>query len=90
MCALCFTNDSGDEKRCIFHCTNLKLVEIRKIFIPDRYEKFAPYPDDNSANDILHIILRGSSTVNCSRVGRFLSYVLDLLIEMERNKWSSS
>ena len=65
-------------------------IEIRKAFIPEIYETFTPYPDVNSINDILHIILRGSSNVNYNRIGKFLSLVLvntqDLLIEVERDK----
>ena len=38
MCPLCFSNDIGDEKHYIFHCTNPKLVEIRKTFTPEIYE----------------------------------------------------
>ena len=53
MCALCFPN----EQHYIFHCTNPKLVEIRKTFTPELYETFTPFPDVNSINDILHIIL---------------------------------
>ena len=64
--------DLGNEKRYIFHCTNPKLVEIRKAFTPEIYETFTPYPDDNSTNDILHIILRGSPYVNYNRIGTFL------------------
>ena len=71
-----------------------KLVELRKAFIPEIYEKFTPYPDVNSINDILHIILRGSSNMNYNRIGKFLSLVLmntqDLLIEVERDKGSTS
>ena len=33
MCPLCFSNDIGDEKHYSFHCTNPKLVEMRKRFI---------------------------------------------------------
>ena len=94
MCPLCFSNDMGDEKHYIFHCTNPKLVEIRKIFTPEIYETFTPYPDVNSINDILHIILRGSPYVNCNRIGKFLSLVLektqDLLMEVEKDKGSTS
>ena len=94
MCPLCFSNDIGNEKHCIFHCTNPKLVEIRKIFTPGIYETFTPYPDVNSINDILHIILRGSSYVNNSRIGKFLSLVLektqDFLMEVEKDKGSTS
>ena len=54
------SNDIGDKKHYIFHCTNPKLVEIRKTFTPGIYETITPYPDVNSINDILHIILRGS------------------------------
>ena len=64
MCPLCFSNDIGDEKHYIFYCTNPKLVEIRKTFTPEIYETFTPYPDVNSINDILHIILKGSPYVN--------------------------
>ena len=78
----------------IFHCTNLKLVEIRKTFIPEIYETFTPYLDNNSINDILHIILRGSSDINYNRIGKFLSFVLvntkDLLTEVERDTGSTS
>ena len=42
MCPLCFSNDIGDEKHYIFQCTNPKLVEIRKTFIPEIYETFTP------------------------------------------------
>ena len=88
MCHLYFSNDIGDEKHYIFHCTNPKLVEIRKTFTPEIYETFAPYPDVNSINDILHIILRGSPYVNYNRIGKFPSLVLEkthkLLIEMEK------
>ena len=94
MCPLCFSNDIGDEKHYIFHCTNPKLVEIRKTFIPEIYETFTPYPDINLINDILHIILSGSSNVNYNRMGKFLSLVLektqDFLMEVERDKGSSS
>ena len=92
VCPLCFSNDIGDEKHYIFHCTNPKLVEIRKTFIPEKYETFTPYPDVNSINDILHIILRGSSDLNYNRIGKFLSLVLektqDLLMEVERGSTS--
>ena len=53
MCPLCFSNDIGNEKHYIFHCTNPKLVEIRKTFTPEIYETFTPYPDVNSINDML-------------------------------------
>ena len=66
MCPLCFSNDIGAEKHYIFHCTNPKLVEIRKTFIPEIYEIFTSYPNVNSINDILHIILRGSSNASVS------------------------
>ena len=59
VCPLCFSNDIGDEKHYIFYCTNPKLVEIRKTFIPEIYETFIPYPDVNSINDIFHMIQRG-------------------------------
>ena len=42
ICPLCFSNDIGDEKHYIFHCTNPKLVEIRKTFTPEIYETFTP------------------------------------------------
>ena len=71
MFPLCLSNDIGDEKHYIFHCTNPKLAEIRKTFIPEIYETFTPYPDVNSINDILHIILRGSSNGNHNRIGNF-------------------
>ena len=48
MCPLCFSNDIGDKKHYIFHCTNPKLVEIRKTFTPKTYETFVQYPDVNS------------------------------------------
>ena len=47
MCPLCFSNDIGNEKHYIFHCTNPRLVEIRKTFTPEIYERFTPYPDVN-------------------------------------------
>ena len=94
MCPLCFSNDIDDEKHYIFHCTNPKLVEIRKTFTPEIYAKFTPYPDVNSIIDILHIILRGSYYVNYNRIGKFLSLVLektqDLLMEVEKDKGSAS
>ena len=94
MCPLCFSNDVGDEKHIIFHCTNPGLIEIRKTFIPEIYETFTPSPDVNSINDILYIILRGSPYVNYNRIGKFLSLVLektqDLLIEVEKDKGSTS
>ena len=94
MCPLCFSNDIGDEKHYMFHCTNPKLVEIRKTFITEIYETFTPYPDVNSISDILHIILRGSSDMNFDRIGKFLSFVLvntqDLLMEVEGHKESTS
>ena len=34
VCHLCFSNDIGNEKHYIFHCTNPKLVEIQKTFYP--------------------------------------------------------
>ena len=77
MCPLCFSNDIGHEKHYIFHCTNQKLVEIRKTFTPEIYETSAPYPDANSINDMLHIILRGSPYVNYNIIGKFLSLVLE-------------
>ena len=73
---------------------NQKLVEIGKTFIPKICETFTPYPDVNPAKNILHIILRGSSNMNYSRIGKFLSLVLmniqDLLIEVEIDKGSTS
>ena len=93
-CPLCFSNDIGDEKHYIFHCTNPNLVEIRKTFTPEIYETFTPYPDVNSINDILHIILRGSPYVNYNRIGKFLSSMLektqDLLMEVEKDKGFTS
>ena len=56
MCLLCFLKYIGDEKNCIFHCTNSKLIEIRKTFIAEVYETFTLYLDVNSVNDILHIM----------------------------------
>ena len=38
MCLLCLGNLIGNEKRYIFHCTNDKLVEIRKDFVKELYE----------------------------------------------------
>ena len=76
MCPLCFSNDIGDEKHYISHCTNPKLVEIRKTFTPEIYETFTPYPDVNSINDVLHLTLRGSPYTNHNRIGKFLSLVL--------------
>ena len=85
---LCFSNDISDKKHYIFHCTNPKLVEIRKTFTPEIYETFTPYPDVNSINDILRIILKGSPYVNYNRIGEFLSLMLektqDLLMEVEK------
>ena len=49
MCPLCFSNDIDDEKHYIFHCTNPKLVEIRKTFTPEIHETLTPYPDVNSS-----------------------------------------
>ena len=43
MYPLCFSNDIGDEKHYIFHCTNPKLVEMRKTFIPEIHQTFI-YP----------------------------------------------
>ena len=42
VCPLRFSNDIGDEKHYIFHCTNPKLVAIRKTrtFIPEIYETY--------------------------------------------------
>ena len=94
MCPLCFSNDIGDERHYIFHCTNPKLVEVRKTLTPEIYETFSPCPDVNSINDILHIILRGSPSVNYNRTGKFLSFVLektqDLLMEVEKGEGSTS
>ena len=50
-----FSNDTGDMKHYIFHCTNPKLVKIRKTFTPEIYETFTPYPDVNSINDTYSI-----------------------------------
>ena len=72
MCLLCFSKYIGDEKHYIFHSTNSKLVEIRKIFISEVYETFTLYLDVNSVNDILNIIVRGSSNINYNRIGKFL------------------
>ena len=89
-----FSNDIGDEKHYIFHCTNPRLKEIRKTFIPEIYETFTPYPDVNPINDILNIILRGSSNMNYNKIGKFQSLVLvntqDLLTEVERGTGSTS
>ena len=52
VCPLCFSNDIGDEKHYIFHCTNPKLVEIRKSFINEICETLTKYQDVNSINDI--------------------------------------
>ena len=95
MCPLCFSNDIGDEKHYTFHCTNPKLVEIRKTFTPEIYKTFTLYPDVNSINDnILHIILRGSPYTNYNRIGKFLSLVLektqDLLMEVDKDKRPTS
>ena len=94
MCPLCFSNDIGDEKHYIFHCKNPKLVEIGKTFTPEIYETFTSQPDVNSINDILYIILRGSSHVNYNRIEKFLSLVLektqDLLMEVEKDIGSTS
>ena len=76
VCPLCFSNDIGDEKHYIFHCTNPKLAETRKTFIPVIYETVTQYPDVNSINDILHIILRGSSNMSYNIIEKFLSFVL--------------
>ena len=93
-CVIYVFQMTGDEKHYIFHCTNPKLVEIRKTFTPKIYQTFTPYPDVNSINDILHIILRGSPYVNYNRIGKFLSLVLektqDLLMEVEKDKGSTS
>ena len=77
VCPLCFWNDIGNEKHYSFHCTKPKLVEICKTFIGlIMYETFTPFPDSNSVNDILRIILRGSLRMNYNRIGKFLSSVL--------------
>ena len=47
---------------------NPKLIEIRKTLIPDVYEALTAYPNVNSFNDPLNIILRGSPHVNYSRI----------------------
>ena len=91
MCPLCFWNDIGNEKHYSFHCTNPTLVEICKTFIGlIMYERFTPFPDINSVNDILHIILRRSPRMNCNRIGKFLSSVLvktqHLYIEVMKKK----
>ena len=83
------------KKHYIFHCTNPKLVEIRKTFIPEIYETFTRYPDVNSNDaDILHIILRGSPYTNYNRIGKFLSLVLvktqDLSMEVDKDKGPTS
>ena len=39
MCLLCLGNLIGNEKHYIFHCTNDKLVEIRKDFVKEVYER---------------------------------------------------
>ena len=66
----------------------------QKTFIPEIYETFTQDPDVNSVNDILHVILRGSSYVNYNRIGKLLSLVLektqDLLMEVEKDKGSTS
>ena len=93
VCPLCFSNDVGDEKYYIFRCTNPKLVEIRKTFVPEIYETFTPYPEVNSINGILHIIVRGSSDVNYNRIGKFLLVLVntqDLFIEVKRDTGSTS
>ena len=38
MCLLCLGNLISNEKPYIFHCTNDKLVEIRKDFVKELYE----------------------------------------------------
>ena len=77
VCPICFWNDIGNEKHYSFHCTNPKLVEICKTFIGlIMYETFTPFPDINSVNDVLRIILRGSPRMNYNRIGKFLSSVL--------------
>ena len=38
VCVLCLGNLIGNEKHYIFHCTNDKLVEIRKDFVKELYE----------------------------------------------------
>ena len=40
------------------------------------YETFTPFPDINSVNDTLLIILRGSPRMNYNRIGKLLSSVL--------------
>ena len=51
------------------------------------YETFTPFPDINSVNDILRIILRGSPRMNYNRIGKFLSSMLvktqQLFIEVQ-------
>ena len=58
------------------------------------YEIYTPFPDINSVNDILCIILRGSPGMNYNEIGKFLSLVLvkkqHLFTEVERHKGCTS
>ena len=59
MCLLCLGNLIGNEKHYIFHCTNDKLVEIRKDFVKELYESnLQSCFNDATFTELTKIILR--------------------------------
>ena len=91
MCPLCFSNDIGDEKHYSFHCTNPKLVEMRKRFIGLICIKRLPHFQMLTWSMYHSERLLG---MNYNRIGNYLSLMLvktqHLFIEVERHKRSTS
>ena len=77
VCLLCLGNLIGNEKHYIFHCTNDKLVEIRKDFVKELYESnLQSCFNDATFTELTKIIFLGICHMKLDKIGKFLSAIL--------------
>ena len=78
MCPLYLGSLTGDKKRYIFHCSNYKLVEIRKDFAKELYESNLKSCFNNAAfTELTRMILKGTCHIKLDKIGKFLSATLE-------------
>ena len=93
VCPLYLGSLTGDKKRHIFHCTNDKLVEIRKDFAKELYESNLKSCFNNAAfTELTRMILKGTCHIKLDKISKFLSATLERihvsLRENELVRWA--
>ena len=77
ICKLCNTNDLGDEKHYMFHCSHESFTEHREMFFKALFT-YAPNLQGLSNDELFRLIFSSIDFFVLSNLARFLFYILEI------------